>query len=400
MLISKIIVKKRIRNSADNTTELEKSISKLGLLHPIVITSENILIAGLRRLTACKKLGWTEINVNIINLEELKDGEIEENQIREDFTNDEVLAIAAYYTPKIKDENKGQNQHTKSACAESAQAEKENKKTRKSVAEKTGKSYDTIQRLKEIQEEAKTNPKFAKLYKNIEDTNSRDTTNSVYLKLKKLKKSRERAVSIKETQVVLPKTITLHNMEFQNVSIKDNSVSLIFTDPPYHDKFLPLFEDLAKQAGRVLKDGGSLMTFVGQTNIPQICNFMEKYGLKFHWPICVLHTGRASTMHSTKTLIEWKPILWFTKGKYEGDYVRDLVESKPPNKNEHEWAQSTEESEYYIKHLTFENEIVYDPFLGSGTFGVSAKKLKRQFIGCEVDKDHFNNARRIISNAN
>jgi len=38
--------------------------------------------------------------------------------------------------------------------------------------------------------------------------------------------------------------------------------------------------------------------------------------------------------------------------------------------------------------------------MGSGTFGVSAKKLDRQFIGCEIDLDHYNNARRIISNAN
>jgi len=65
----------------------------------------------------------------------------------------------------------------------------------------------------------------------------------------------------------------------------------------------------------------------------------------------------------------------------------------------HEWAKSTIESDYYIKHMTIENEIVYDPFLGQGTFGVSAVKLNRQFIGCEINPEHFENAKRIISNA-
>jgi DNA modification methylase len=50
--------------------------------------------------------------------------------------------------------------------------------------------------------------------------------------------------------------------------------------------------------------------------------------------------------------------------------------------------------------MTIENEIVYDPFLGQGTFGISAVKLNRQFIGCEIDPGHFENAQRLISEAN
>ncbi len=398
MIISEIVILERFRKNLGDLIPLEKSIHKLGLLHPIVVSENNELIAGQRRLVACKNLEWEEVPVTVINIQKLRDGEIDENQIREDFTSDEQIGIADYVEVDIRKENHGKNQYTESASKESLEA-KPSKTTQKAVAEKTGISFDTLRKKREIQKEAKNNPKFVELYKNIDNPNSRDTTNSVHLKLSKLNKKRELTKQTQETQVILPDTITIHNQEFQTAPIQDNSVSLIFTDPPYHNDKLSLFEDLAKQAARVLKEGGSLMTFVGQTNIPEICDYMRNAGLEFHWPICVLHTGRASTMHSTKTMIEWKPILWFTKGKYQGDYVRDLVESKPPNKDEHDWAQSTEESDYYIKHLTIENEIVYDPFLGSGTFGVSAKKLKRQFIGCEKDEEHYNNARRIISNA-
>jgi len=392
--ISEIIVKDRIRKEMGDLTSLEKSIHKLGLLHPIVISENNELIAGKRRIEACKNLEWSEVPVTKINLKELILGEIDENYVRKDFTvfeRDSIVDAEEQIFPKV------QGKRNDLTCGESPQVK--GTKTRDKISAYTGVSSNSLRKEREILKEAEINPKFLELVKNIDNPHSRDTTNSVYLKLSKLNKKRELVKKTKETQIILPDTITLYNQEFQTSPIKDNSISLIFTDPPYHDEYLSLFEDLAKQAARVLKDGGSLMTFVGQKNIPEICNFMKKEGLDFHWPICVLHTGRASTMHSTKTMIEWKPILWFTKGKYEGDYVRDLVESKPPNKDEHEWAQSTEESDYYIQHVTLENEIVYDPFLGSGTFGVSAKKLGRQFIGCEIDKDHFENARRIISNA-
>jgi adenine specific DNA methylase Mod len=73
--------------------------------------------------------------------------------------------------------------------------------------------------------------------------------------------------------------------------------------------------------------------------------------------------------------------------------VRDTIKSEFQGKELHEWAQSTVESDYYIKHLTVENGVVYDPFMGSGTFGISAVKLGRSFIGCEIDDEHFETAR-------
>jgi len=99
-------------------------------------------------------------------------------------------------------------------------------------------------------------------------------------------------------------------------------------------------------------------------------------------------------------MVGYKPLLWFVKGKYEGEFVSDVKRSEFQGKELHDWAQSTVESDYYIKYMTLENDIVYDPFMGQGTFGISAVKLKRQFIGVENDKGHFENARRLLSNVN
>ena len=368
--ISEIKIGDRFRKGFGDLDVLVSSIKEIGLLHPIVIDKNNQLIAGQRRIEAYKKIGWTEIPAHIVNLEDLTLGEFHENSVRKNFTKSEILSIKYALEPKLKEEAK-QYQISKlkqNRCEESAQRRDKGKKSRDVIAEYAGLSHNTISKLEEIEEEAKTNPKFAKLFDAIDNNENKTTTNSVYIKLKKLKKKRVRDEQIQNEQTILPKSVTLHNCKFQKAPIPNKSISLIFTDPPYHDEYLSLFEDLAKHASRVLKDGGSLITFVGQKNIPEICNFMKKHGLEFHWPIAIIHSGPSTTVHASKTMVAWKPMLWFTKGKYEGDYVSDLVKSTKPDKDEHEWAQSTAESDYYIKHTTIENEIIYDPFLGSGTF--------------------------------
>lgn len=52
--------------------------------------------------------------------------------------------------------------------------------------------------------------------------------------------------------------------------------------------------------------------------------------------------------------------------------------------------------EYLVKTLTNENDVVLDPFMGSGTTGVACKKLNRQFIGIELDKEYFKIAQKRI----
>ena len=44
-------------------------------MHPIVIRHDGVLVAGERRLAACKSLGWQKVPVTIINIEEIVHGE-------------------------------------------------------------------------------------------------------------------------------------------------------------------------------------------------------------------------------------------------------------------------------------------------------------------------------------
>lgn len=60
--ITDVIVTKRDRDLGD-LTSLKAAIEKVGLLQPIVVTTDNVLCAGERRLTSCRELGWSEIPV-------------------------------------------------------------------------------------------------------------------------------------------------------------------------------------------------------------------------------------------------------------------------------------------------------------------------------------------------
>tara|TARA_B100000945_G_scaffold317324_1_gene319932 strand:+ start:1083 stop:1892 length:810 start_codon:yes stop_codon:yes gene_type:complete len=52
-----------------------------------------------------------------------------------------------------------------------------------------------------------------------------------------------------------------------------------------------------------------------------------------------------------------------------------------------------------LENFTNKNDIIYDPFLGTGTTAVVAKKLNRKFIGSEVSKQFFKIANKRIKEA-
>lgn len=70
--------------SLNGIDELTRSISEVGLLNPITIDEDRTLIAGLHRLEAAKRLGWTEIECTACGLEGLQAelAEIDENVVR------------------------------------------------------------------------------------------------------------------------------------------------------------------------------------------------------------------------------------------------------------------------------------------------------------------------------
>jgi ParB family chromosome partitioning protein len=87
--IDDIIVGRRIRGDAGDLTDLVESIRRHGLMNPITVTDRLRLVAGYRRMQACRMLGIEEIECRIIVPDSKVDMllmEAEENRARKNLT--------------------------------------------------------------------------------------------------------------------------------------------------------------------------------------------------------------------------------------------------------------------------------------------------------------------------
>lgn len=95
--IKQIQIGDRARADLGDLTDLATSIQSLGLLQPIVVTTDNKLIAGHRRLEACRSLGMVDVQVTIAehihDAVDLLKAERDENTCRKPMTASELIAL-------------------------------------------------------------------------------------------------------------------------------------------------------------------------------------------------------------------------------------------------------------------------------------------------------------------
>lgn len=86
---------------------LAESIRRRGLIHPLLVTEENLLVSGERRLLAVKTLGWDQVATQLqeeISPKELRALELEENTKRVDLTWQERCLAILEFTKQQKEE--------------------------------------------------------------------------------------------------------------------------------------------------------------------------------------------------------------------------------------------------------------------------------------------------------
>ena len=183
--------------------------------------------------------------------------------------------------------------------------------------------------------------------------------------------------------------------------IPDNSVDYIITDPPYPAEYISLYGSLSRIAARVLKPGGSMIVMCGQSYLPDVINQLCT-AMKYHW--CMVYEtpgGQSPQLFHKRVNTFWKPLLWFTKGDYAGDYIGDVLKS-PANDNDkrfHEWGQSLGGMQDIVQRFTNPGDIILDPFLGGGTTGVAAVTMGRKFIGADIEQKNVDISEQRIKEA-
>lgn len=90
---------------------------------------------------------------------------------------------------------------------------------------------------------------------------------------------------------------------------------------------------------------------------------------------------------------------WYNNG--HGIYIKSVTQQGfvRPEPIEHPTQKPVKIMEWIIEKVTEPDDLVFDPFMGSGTTGVACINTGRRFIGCEIEPEYFAIAERRISQA-
>jgi ParB/RepB/Spo0J family partition protein len=190
--IDDIKIGKRHRRALGDIASLGASIGEVGLLHPIVVSPSGQLIAGARRLEACKLLGWSAVPVRTISLENIVLGEAAEQFQRKDFTPSEAVAMERALEPILK-KAAGIRMRGGRPLDNLAKGRAKDK-----IAEVIGRSRHSIEKAKAIVEAAEAEPEN---YRELVDQMDRTgRINGAYRRLQSMRK----AEAIRSAEPPLP----------------------------------------------------------------------------------------------------------------------------------------------------------------------------------------------------
>lgn len=182
--------------------------------------------------------------------------------------------------------------------------------------------------------------------------------------------------------------------------VPDNSIDLIFTDPPYIKKYMYLYSLLGAEGPRVLKPEGFLIAYVGEYWKDDA---MKRLGgnLDYFWDFVSINAGNSPYMWCRKIIARHKSLLCYrngTKGMPQFQ-VLDTWVGSGEDKNFHKWGQDESTARYYISAFSKKGDTILEPFAGGGTTIVVCKLLNRNCIAFEIDKEAYNIARARVGEA-
>lgn len=194
--------------------------------------------------------------------------------------------------------------------------------------------------------------------------------------------------------------------------ISDNSIDLVLTDVPYNigkscDKWDDVLDDekywcfigeVLRQLLRVLKEKAHLTFTCAQKQIWHFKPLLEDIGYTFRH-LAIWHTTRRKGSYPGQWPYAWEAIMDCTKGGFKalnnasGVGYSDVYSIHNANEvaqygDMHPCPKPLLLWEQLLSILSYENDLVLDPFVGTGTTAIACKKLNRNYIVMDVSKKY------------
>lgn len=182
--------------------------------------------------------------------------------------------------------------------------------------------------------------------------------------------------------------------------IPNNSIDIIFTDPPYglnkngvrNDSDLSLFYNVMPECDRVLKNNSFFITFFSTKFLPQL---FKNNPFDYFWQI-VLYCPEGR-VKSPIGYTKYMSCFIFKKGKPKIIHWNKDIFIDTPGKmiepDEGYIDHPTPKPKHFIKEIlkmfTKDNDLILDPFIGSGSTAMACLQLNRKFIGFEIEEKYY-----------
>ena len=229
--------------------------------------------------------------------------------------------------------------------------------------------------------------------------------------------------------------------------IPNNSLHLMITSPPYNvskeydndlslNEYLNLLKNCFAETYRILVDGGRAcinIANIGRKPYIPLSDYVSKIMIEIGFNMrgeiiwnksagAGISTAWGSFQSASNPILRdvHEYILIFSKGNYKRERDKVEKELRKDNITKEEfiewtksvWTMNTESAKRIghpapfpeelpnrlIKLFSFTNDIVIDPFMGSGTTAIAAIKNNRNFVGYEINKEYINLANNRILN--
>lgn len=222
----------------------------------------------------------------------------------------------------------------------------------------------------------------------------------------------------------------IHEMEINKIhnrdcfefmkTLPDECIDLVVTDPPYNigdsnkrtkvgdkimsnmeawgdwdnydkEEFDEMIVKVLKECFRILKTGGAMYMFTAREDNGFFIRKAVEEGFIYRNQLAIIKDNPLPHFNKNNYRSAFELCMYITKGKPKTfnfisqqiciNIFHYLIGKK---ETEHPTEKPIEFINRIISISSNENDLVFDPFMGSGTTGKSAKILKRNYIGCEL----------------